>query len=207
MPLNFDHFVYAARDLDPLVDRFRALSGVAAGTGGRHPGLGTRNALASLGGRVYLELMATDPQQSVEGTWGAPLLQFDSPRLFFYMLTGAPLEGLRDCFAAHGIACRLFDASRQKPDGSTLRWRLLLPESNPWGMLLPNAIDWLDSAHPAASSTPGCRFQDFEIGHPQADGLNAILADLGADFRARRTDRPSMRLRLGTPAGPLELLN
>ncbi len=207
MPMYFDHFAYAARDLDALSAHFEGLTGVTPRAGGRHPGLGTRNALAGLSPQVYLELMATDPTQALVGNMGEKVYALTEPRLLFYMLTGRPLEQVRDALQAHGIGCHLFDASRQTPDGGTLRWRLLLAHDNPYGMLIPNAIDWLDSVHPASFAVPGCTFDSFEIGHPQPDKLNAVLADLHAGFSAQRADRAYMRLRILTPQGPLLLLN
>lgn len=205
--MHFDHFAYAGRDLDALVERFERLSGVRPQFGGRHPGRGTMNALASLGGEVYLELLALDPSQSGgQGPKGRGIAKLTQPCLFFYMLKSSRLDDARDTMRRHGIAAELSDASRQTPDGGTLRWRLLVPaDDNPFGSMTPNCIDWLDSVHPATTSIAGCSFASFEMGHPEPEPLRALLADLGAEVTVHRADRPFMRLAIRTPNGPLLL--
>lgn len=205
MTLRFDHFIYAGRDLEPMMQRFEQLTGVAPRRGGRHPGLGTMNALVSLGGDVYFELLSVDRTQALKDNMGARIDALPHPRLFFYMLKGDRLEAVRDAMARHGITADLFDASRQTPDGQTIRWRLLVPHENPLGLLVPNCIDWLDSVHPATTSVPGCSFDAFELGTPEPDRLNALLSDLGAKLTVHYADRPFMRLRIITPKGPLLL--
>jgi hypothetical protein len=203
MPLRLDHFIYAGRDLDSLIADFAKLTGVVPGKGGRHPGLGTRNALTSLGGDIYFELLATDPEQkaSLAGTMGGRIEALPRPRLLAYMLKGDGLERQQRVLTRHGIESDLFDASRNTPDGRTLRWRLLVPHDNPLGDFVPKFIDWLDTVHPATTSTTGCTFAGFEMGHPEAAKLNDLLAELGADVAAERADQPWFRVRMQTPQG------
>jgi Glyoxalase-like domain len=203
--LRLDHFIYAGCDLDSMIAAFASLTGTTPAKGGRHPGLGTMNALASLGPDVYFELLAVDPSQSQEGNMGGRIAALAYPRLFAYMLKGRELESVRQALLEHGITADLFDASRNTLDGKTLRWRLLVPHDNPLGDFVPKCIDWLDSVHPATTSVPGCTFESFEMGHPQADRLRSLLAALGAKLSVERADRPYFRLRIRTPNGPLVL--
>ncbi len=199
----YDHFIYGGRELDAMRADFTALTGVEPTLGGRHPGLGTHNALASLGDTVYFELLAVDPQQTPDGNMGARLQQFTVPRLFAYMLkaTGGEMEAAKTVLADHGIEADLFDASRTTPDGRVLRWRLLVPHDNAFGDFVPKLIDWQNTPHPAANNARGCRFESFEMGHPRAAELNALLKELDAPHEVLRADRAYMQLRIGSPRG------
>ena len=185
--------------------QFERLTGIAPGRGGRHPGLGTHNALASLGRDVYFELLAVDPTQKdqLDGTMGGRIEVLPSPRLFAYMLKGQDLGDSRRCWRRNGIAADLFDASRTTPDGRTLKWRLLVPHDNPLGDFVPKFIDWLDTPHPSTTFVSGCTYDRFEIGHPDAAELGALLRAL--EVTVERADRPYFRLRIDTPKGLLNL--
>ena len=76
---------------------------------------------------------------------------------------------------------------------------------NPFGLMAPNCIDWLDSVHPAATSIGGCTFESFEMGHPEPGPLRALFDDIGAHITLHRADRPFLRLSIVTPKGPLLL--
>lgn len=202
----FDHFIYAARDLSTLRQRFEHLAGVVAALGGSHPDLGTHNALAALGDDIYFELMAANPGRSSDGYLGAAVAAIDMPRLFGWMLRAEDLESLARICADAGVETDLFAASRTTPTGQVLRWRLLMPRPGRFGRLLPNFIDWQGTTpHPARSSPAGCTFRAFALGHPDAVALNHVLAALDAPVRATGSDRAWMQLTLDTPHGALAL--
>ena len=205
MANRLDHFMYAGADLDSLVATFQSLSGVKAAYGGAHPGLGTRNALASLGGEVYLELIAPDPAQNLAGTYGEPFPTLAKPRIFAYVVKAKDLDRIQESLRKAGIDSDLLNASRILPNGETLRWGLILPRANSFGEYLPKFIDWKDATHPALTSAPGCTFDFFEIGHPDKERLGELFRVLDVAVPLVRADRPCFRAQIKTPKGPLIL--
>jgi len=200
-----DHFMWAASDLEAGVAAFERLSGVRAGIGGVHPGRGTRNALASLGPAVYLELIAPDPAQTLDGTPGAELRSITMPRINALVAASRDLETVQKAYATGGIASDILDGGRNTPAGDFIRWRILIPRRNDLGPFAPLFIDWLDSVHPGKTSTPGCILARFEAGHPDADSLAGLWRSLGLEIALAKADRPCFLADLMTPAGPLRL--
>jgi hypothetical protein len=201
-----DHIIWAAPDLDRAVDALETLSGIRARQGGSHPGRGTRNALMALGPSSYLEILAPDPMQDMAGTFGAQIRALDAPRLIGVMLASSELNEAKAIFAASGVACNgPFDAERRKPDGETLRWRLLIPQDPPWGDCTPMCIDWGTSPNPAASAPSGARLTRYEIGHPDGERLRALCSGLAAGVDVMRADRPYQLASVDGPKGAFTL--
>src|SRR3712207_3035360 len=70
--VQFDHLVYASRDLPSAVADIARRFGVTPAAGGRHVGVGTHNYLLDLGGGSYLELIGPDPTQEVPAGQALP---------------------------------------------------------------------------------------------------------------------------------------
>ncbi|MCW5772346.1 MAG: VOC family protein [Rhodospirillaceae bacterium] len=199
---GLDHLIWAVPDLDSGIAALEALSGVQAKRGGSHPGRGTRNALISLGPTTYLEILAPDPGQALDGTFGAGIAKLGAPRLLGYMLGSSALDAAKAAFDAAGVTANgPFAAERKVGDGSVLRWRLLIPETSPWGESTPMLIDWGQTPNPALSAPGGCAIERFEIGHPQAEGLQALIETLGGDIAVLPADRAYMLAGLAGPKG------
>src|SRR3954454_24726141 len=120
-----DHLLLGAPDLDAAIVWFDARTGVRAARGGSHPGVGTRNALVSLGGAHYLEIIAPDPAQSSYG-FHIDVRALAAPGLVTWAASTLDI----DTVAAAARAARLevfgpAPGARSRPDGSTLNWRTL----------------------------------------------------------------------------------
>lgn len=200
-----DHFMWASADLDGAIAEFERLSGVRAGYGGSHPGRGTRNALASLGPEVYLELIAPDPAQEMSGTPGGELRRLARPCVNAFVAASRDLPTVQKAYAAAGVATDLLDGGRKTPAGGFVRWKILIPRPNAFGAFAPLFIDWLDSVHPAVVSTPGCTLVKFEAGHPDLEKTAALWRALDLAVSLVRADHPFFSADLATPRGPLRL--
>ena len=206
MTYRLDHLMYGGADLDESIKRFAFLSGVTADRGGSHPGRGTRNALVSLGPGIYLELMAPDPAQSLNGTFGMTFVQIARPQIHTYIVKGEELERIRAKLAEFKIDSEIRDMTRKTLQGDLLRWRLVIPHSNPYGEFIPRFIDWMGTPHPSETSVSGCSLVSFEIGHPEADALMRIMKSLDFEVDAvSRSDAPFFLARMRTPKGNLTL--
>ena len=198
VPLKLDHFMYAAANLEALREKFQRLTGVLADPGGVHPGLGTHNALASLGADTYIELIAPDSKQDVPNSWGALFKDFGQAQIFTYVVKCSNIELCQAQLAELGFKTELIEASRKTPAGHTRRWRLLLPVANRFETYFPIFIDWLDTLHPAQTAVKGCVLTSFEIGHPEGLELSRIFVTLGVDICVVQADRPYFQARLET---------
>lgn len=162
-----DHLVYATPDLAGTRAQLAA-AGLLLSEGGPHPGLGTRNLLADLGGGAYLEVIGPDPEQP-EPTGPRPfgIDALDRARLVTWAVQVAldPEESIA--------------MSRRRPDGVVLSWRVAFAPDGGHGVL-PFRIDWGDTPHPSATAASGARLVSFGGTHPDPGRIEAELATLGA---------------------------
>lgn len=157
---RFDHAVFAVTDLGAGMEAFRRL-GFRVEEGGRHPSLGTRNAIVPFG-PDYLELLAVeDPEQArAAGRFGAELVDFLAvlgSGLFGYVLAGSGLEEEAARLGALGVdTVGPFHMSRERPDGRLVEWRLAVPGGSPWRKPWPYLIEWISSGDdlPAGAGSP-----------------------------------------------------
>ena len=92
-----DHLVLAVPSLDAGIAHVEGLTGVAPVPGGAHPGVGTHNALLSLGAPTYLEVIAPDPDQPGVARRGFGLDEPPSePRLVAFAVGCADIDATVD---------------------------------------------------------------------------------------------------------------
>ncbi|MGE0625513.1 MAG: VOC family protein [Pseudomonadales bacterium] len=206
--IELDHLMWGAPSLACGMEEARRLFGAAPAPGGVHPGLGTQNALLSLGEQVYLEVIAPDPAQKLDGTLGAKLATMRTPGLITWAAATTDLETVAARAAAASLRVRgPVPTQRQAPDGSVLRWRLLFLGGHDFGSLVPFFIDWQDTPHPARTNPPGGRFERLEVRSPRAEALSDLYARLGLSLVARPADEPGLTASIDTANGEVRLLS
>jgi hypothetical protein len=202
-----DHLVLAVPDLEAGIDWVESLTGVRAVIGGRHPGMGTWNALISLGPTTYLEVIAPDPTQA---TYRSPRVfrvdEVDQPRLTTWAANASDVAALSAVALPGDEAIgNAQDGSRDRPDGVTLRWTLSDPYVEIAGGVVPFFIDWSDTPHPAGASPEGAVLRSLRAEHPQPEAVKRTLERLGIDLPVTEGPAPALIATLDTPNGTVEL--
>lgn len=204
-----DHLILGASDLDQAVEWFEKATGVKPLIGGVHPGRGTRNALVSLGGRQYLEIMVPDPAQQV-ASLPYDLKSLATPRLVHWAAATNDIDSIAQ--KAHSAGMSVFgprDGSRARPDGRMLRWKTLDVQNRMGGVRfapIPFFIEWAaDSPHPSQDSPKGCEFLAFEMAHPDSTIISESLNKLGIESKIMQSKESRLRATLKTPKGKVEL--
>ncbi|HLU60039.1 MAG TPA: VOC family protein [Pseudonocardia sp.] len=201
-----DHLVLATPELAATVADL-ARQGLATSPGGAHDGLGTRNALADLGGGAYLEVVGPDPEQPDPGRprpFGIDGLR--GPRLVAWAVRVDDLDAAIAAARARGHdPGDARDMARVRGDGVRLAWRLTpLPSDVP--AVAPFLIAWGDTEHPSRTAAPGARLESFAVRHPEPAAARERLAALGAaDVTVERAPEPALHAVVRTPSGPVEL--
>jgi hypothetical protein len=204
-----DHLLLGVSDLDRGIAWFEKATGVKAAVGGSHPGVGTRNALLSLGGRRYLEIIAPDPAQS-SFNFRIDLRNLSEPRLITWAAATKDVDALAK--KARDAGLEIFGpqpGSRKRPDGTVLKWKtvglkvdLAADSVDP----IPFFIEWApDSRHPSTDSPRGCELASLEITHPKAAEVIGVLAKVGVDAAAKSGPRALILATVRTPKGIAKL--
>jgi hypothetical protein len=174
--------------------------GVELAEGGRHAEMGTHNRLLRLGPKLYLEVIAVDPEAPAPAH--ARWFGLDAPR------RGARLTNwiLRCGALDRVLEAAALDLGRpmafQRGD---FRWRMAVPEAGqtPLGGACPAVMEWQCRAHPAAGlPDAGCELLRLSISHPKAEELLAALPGLRRVEGVRvEVGPPDISARIQTPTG------
>src|SRR5262249_29055787 len=141
-----DHFMLAAPNLEAATADFERRAGVKPSEGGRHPGQGSRNVLAALGERCYLEIIGPDLTQGRANNFGDVLSRLASPVLLKFAVQTSDIDathkravelGLWPLTSSGARATGPFAMSRALPGGGLLTWRLLLLGSDRYEGCVP----------------------------------------------------------------------
>jgi len=209
--VTLDHLVVGARELGEGCDFVEAALGVRPLPGGKHAAMGTHNALLRLGARVFLEVMAIDPEgaRPARPRW----FDLDEPRMRAALAEGPQLIHWVARTADIDAAC-----AQAKIDPGTVhpmargdfRWRITIPDDGhrPGAGLIPTLIQWADAAHPADRlPETGVRVVALAGEHPDPAPIRAGLAALGLSETLKVTYERHARLAamLRTPRGLVTL--
>jgi hypothetical protein len=198
-----DHIIWACRDLESGIDTIESMTGVRAEIGGRHPGLGTHNALMHIGNRSYFEIVAPDPDQD-GGPWARSLQAMPEPGLLHWVIARPDLgeyqNGLPGLVSGGN---RIMRVSRLHPKLGQLNWELMLIPGHEHGCLVPFLIDWGDSTHPTESIEAVCTLTRVRITTPRLDEIRKISTWLGIEAEFSEGDESKLEFCIDAPKGEI----
>lgn len=205
-----DHLLYATPDLRSSVDDLDERFGAELSPGGRHFTLGTRNFLADLGDRTYLEVLGPDLDQPKPAAgWPLGIGQMTRPRLLAWAARVADLDKSVRLAAARGCAYdSIVRLSRDREDGVRLTWRMAAPsDGQAFDGVMPLLIRWETDAYAAELSTKSVRLVSLRMFHPDAATVGQHLAalDCADQVTVEQASKPALSAVLRTPAGEVEL--
>jgi hypothetical protein len=211
--LTLDHLTVIAPTLAEGVAHVRSCIGIDVPFGQRHAYMGTHNHLLQLGGRVYLEIVALDPdgapppgrarwfglddQKVVRADWDA------GRRLRGWV---ARTDGLDTVLAGHR---HVFGRKASLP-WSDPSFDFAIPDdgSLPLDGAAPSLIDRRGKPRAMDNIADlGARLRSFSLEHPDAAAIAALYRELRIDRPPDIVPGDSLRYRalIDTPAGVREL--
>src|SRR5437667_11710724 len=204
LPAVCDHLLWGAANLDAGIAALAERTGVRATPGGRHPDLGTHNAIATLGRKRFLEIIAPDPTLP-PGALARWLAGIKVPTLIMWAARTPSAADTAARAEASGYQAAVVEGHRSRPDGKLVRWTNVFVSGHGGGTLVPFFVEWHGGSHPADDGPRGLRLQALRAETPQAEALRAVLKAL--DVRLAVCKAPTARLVavLDTPRGRIEL--
>lgn len=181
-PTLIDHLVVAAITLADGIDYVASLTGIAPRPGGVHEAMGTHNALLKLGDRVYLEIIAIDPdgKKPARPRWfdldnialQAELME--RPRLVHWVARADDIERA-------AAACPTPLGAVHAMTRGDYRWRITIPDDGklPEKGVVPTLIEWDVPFHPADTlPKSNVTIAQLAATHPEPATVRAALTAL-----------------------------
>jgi hypothetical protein len=202
-----DHLVYATGEIYRGIAEIEQLLGIRASLGGRHRTWGTQNALAGLGPRCYLEIIAPDPEHSPSAGARPFDLDQDGPsRLVGWAANATELDQLRAAAFRSGVTLGdVQSGSRQRPDGTILRWTLTDLCCVVADGIIPFFIDWGLSRHPASTAAAGATLVSLRAEHPNAGQVREMLRAFALPMSVTTGPVPALVAEIDCPKGRMLL--
>jgi catechol 2,3-dioxygenase-like lactoylglutathione lyase family enzyme len=200
MIIGLDHVVVGVPDLDDGIEWWASKTGVRPIPGGPHEGLGTRNALASLGDDLYLEIMSVDSAQDATSQARDWLAALDRPRPFGWCFRCDDAARTHTELEAAQVKAAKLTMRRARPDGREITWDLVFP-LHELGPVIPFLIDWGSTPSPAVDAPRGCSLLDATPMHPEPELAQEKLDRMGIVAKVVEGPRSGPCLRFETPRG------
>lgn len=149
--LALDHIVIHSTNTNDIITHSGKKLPIKAVKGGEHKDWGTYNYLSYFSNSSYLELLGVNDREKAEQS-SNPLVQHllymqqnEQTGPFQFALRTKQLDSYVSHFEKEGIPFKgPISANREKPDGTTLRWRMLFPVYDFTKETLPFLIEWED---------------------------------------------------------------
>ena len=206
-----DHLVVAAANLEQGEDHVERLLGVRPQRGGRHVAMGTHNSLLRLGEKLYLEVIAIDPEGLAPNRprWFAldsPAMRHalaEAPRLIHWAARTDDIDAARR-------TCTIDPGPAHSMERGAFRWLITIPDDGhlPGDGIVPTLIQWSDARHPAETMPESrVRLIALSAAHPEPARIRSALARLSLTEILKVTFGTPARLAamLQTPGGAVTL--
>ncbi len=202
-----DHLILTTPDLSKGMDYVENLFGVRPVFAGQHLGLGTHNALLSLGNRTYFEVIAPDPKQDIDknNLW-ITIEDEPQPRLSRWVAQTDQLTTIAAIAEQHQIPMGdIRPGSRTQTDGTPISWQATFPDVEDFGGLLPFFIDWGNSLHPSESLPVAGSLEKIFAVHPDPDLIRNYWRKLGIAYEVIEGSKPQLHAWINSKNGLIKL--
>lgn len=191
---GLDHILIGAPSLESGIAAFEKATGVSPTRGGRHPLRGTENAIVSLGGGSYLEIIAPQATASDDDPFIKQLRHLPSPAVVGWAVHVPDISAAAERLKRAGFQTSTPQpGSRITPDGKQLAWTTFEVEK-PEIETAPFFIRWSESTvHPSIAEVR-CSLVSFQIEEPKAADLERLLSTLSVATTVRNAARSGFHL-------------
>jgi Glyoxalase-like domain len=173
-----DHITITAPSLTAGVEYVRQTLGVMPQVGGEHPRMGTHNYFLRLGEKVYLEIIAINPNspRPQRPRWFQldELTSDAAPRLATWIVRTDDISAAAASPVALGVV--------EPMSRGELNWLITIPPdgSLPLNGVAPTLIQWPAGVHPTTTlQHMGCSLVRLEGFHGQSEKVRGVLDCIG----------------------------
>ena len=186
MSFKFDHIAIGADNLEQGVEFIKQKFGIDIPFGGTHDQMGTHNHLMQIGGGIFLELIAINPNASAPKAPQKRWFNLDNQDLQQDLKHGPKLLTWVACTANIRTELNILSnaighidmGKVHKVSRGDLNWQISIPENGKLieHGLFPTLIEWPDDQSPAANMADlGIKLKSFTLTHPEPELLSQQL--------------------------------